>query len=179
LQILDIPLKRVVVESTRPFEDVVASLFVGIGPLKGPIPNHAEAASYEEFQKTIQASLGTADLMEFMRLDLGGVLSLDVKAKPYRALRIIAGNPIIMEHMLATVPHAGSYAPVTFLVYERENVVFIAYDLISSAISRYGSREASQVAEDLDRKVLHLLHQASGDFVDADAAGLEGLIVPG
>ena len=34
-------------------------------------------------------------------------------------LRIIAGNPVTMSKMTATVPDAGSYAPVTILVVER------------------------------------------------------------
>jgi uncharacterized protein (DUF302 family) len=161
LQTLDIPLRRVIVESGRPFDDVVASLFVGIGPLHETISPHAEATSYEDFQRSIESRLGTADLMEFLRLDLGSALRIDPQAKPYRALRIIAGNPLIMKRMLATVPHAGSYAPVTLLVYEQGNTVYMAYDLVATAISRYGSEEATQVAEDLDKKVLRLLQQAA------------------
>jgi uncharacterized protein (DUF302 family) len=161
MQTLDIPLKRVIVESERHFDEVVDALFVGIGPLRGALVSAADAESYEDFQRSIKERLGTSDLMEFMRLDLGSALQIDPQARPFRALRIIAGNPLIMKQMLATVPHAGSYAPVTLLVYEHAGKVCIAYDLVASAISQYGSAEASRVAEDLDRKVLALLQEAA------------------
>lgn len=165
MQTLDVPLKRVIIESDRTFDEVVASLFVGIGPLKEKLGSAAEAGSYEEYQKRVQARLGTADLMEFLRLDLGSALQIDPNAKPFRALRIIAGNPLIMKQMLQTVPHAGSYAPVTLLVYEHDGRVYIAYDLMASAIAIYKSAKASSVAEDLDAKAVRLLHEAAGQHV--------------
>ncbi len=63
-------------------------------------------------------AVGSADLMEFLRLDLGAAIKKDPAAKSFRIVRIIAGNPLIMKQMVERVPDAGSYAPVTILVYE-------------------------------------------------------------
>ena len=97
-----------------------------------------------------------------MTLDFGAVLSTRVPSHHYRMLRIIAGNPFTMSKMTATVPDAGSYAPVTILVAERPAGIYIAYDKVSRAIAPYHSPGAAAVARDLDEDVLELLHFAAG-----------------
>ena len=77
-------------------------------------------------------------------------------------LRIILGNPVTMSKMTATVPDAGSYAPVTVLITERSDGVTLSYDRVASAIAPYGGAEASAVAEGLDDAVLTLLRTAAG-----------------
>ena len=57
-----------------------------------------------------------------------------------RMLRIIAGNPVTMSKMTATVPDAGSYAPVTILVVERADGITLSYDRVASAIAPYAGR---------------------------------------
>jgi hypothetical protein len=54
-------------------------------------------------------------LMEFMRLDAGAVLAkAHVNGNP-KSIRLIIGNPLIMQSMARLVPDAVSYAPVTVL----------------------------------------------------------------
>lgn len=59
-------------------------------------------------------------------------------------------------------PTAGSYAPVTILVEERTDGVHLSYDRMASLLAPYESRDALEVARDLDMKVEDLLRQAAG-----------------
>jgi hypothetical protein len=77
-------------------------------------------------------------------------------------LRIIAGNPVTMSKMAASVPDVGSYAPVTVLVVERADGITLSYDRVASAIAPYAGQEASAVAESLDGAVVALLIEAAG-----------------
>jgi uncharacterized protein (DUF302 family) len=101
-------------------------------------------------------------LIEFLSLDLGGVLAIRDPDRSRRMLRIIAGNPVTMSKMTATAPDAGSYAPVTILVMERDGGVTLSYDRVASAIAPYAGQEASAVAQGLDDAVLTLLRDAAG-----------------
>ena len=99
--------------------------------------------------------------MEFMRLDAGAVLA---KAHPNsnpKSIRLIIGNPIIMESMARLVPDAASYAPVTVLIDQRPDGVHLSYDEMASLLAPYGSAEAVEIAQDLDVKVRRLLQEAS------------------
>ncbi|WP_170937117.1 MULTISPECIES: DUF302 domain-containing protein [Rhodomicrobium] len=122
----------------------------------------ARASTFEELQDLIRDSVGPAGLMEFLRLDQGDALRLDPRARPYRMLRILAGNPLIMIQMARHLPAAGSYAPVTILVHEQDGSVHLAYERVASALSGYDSPEALRVASALDDKVIALLIEAAG-----------------
>jgi uncharacterized protein (DUF302 family) len=155
--------ERVTFVSNRSFEDVLRSLDKCIGR-----PNLAElgrqmneAPTFEEYASIIHGAVGSADLMEFLRLDLGSVLRKDPAAKAYKIVRIMAGNPLIMKQMTEHVPDAGSYAPITILVYEREDGVHVSYDTMASYLAASENEKALQVAKDLDAKVLHLLTEAT------------------
>ena len=155
--------ERVTFVSNRSFEDVLRSLDKCIGR-----PNLAElgrqmneAPTFEEYASVIHGAVGSADLMEFMRLDLGAVLLKDPTVKAYKIVRIIAGNPLIMKQMTEHVPDAGSYAPVTILVYEREDGVHVSYDTMASYLAASKNEKALQVAKDLDAKVIRLLTEAT------------------
>jgi uncharacterized protein (DUF302 family) len=77
-------------------------------------------------------------------------------------VRLIMGNPLIMQQMAKHVPDAGSYAPVTVLVDERSDGVHISYDRMASFLAPYRNSEALKVARDLDKKVETLLSEAAG-----------------
>jgi uncharacterized protein (DUF302 family) len=67
-------------------------------------------------------------LMLFMKLDTGEVLRRESgRARP-KAERFLIGNPLIMKEMAKHVPDAASYAPVTLLVDERSDAVYLSYD---------------------------------------------------
>jgi hypothetical protein len=158
-----ISVERVCVESTKSFEDVLAGLDKGIGrPKMAELqPRLNEAATFAEFRRLIEGVVGPADLMEFIRLDLGGAVRKDPEAKAFKIVRIIAGNPLIMKRMVEHVPDAGSYAPVTILVYEDHGKVHICYDTMESLLTSYQNEAALEVARELDAKVIKLLNTAA------------------
>ena len=82
--------------------------------------------------KVVQDSVSEIGLMEFMRLDHGAVLAkAGVDGNP-KSVRLIMGNPLIMQSMARLVPDAGSYAPVTVLIDQRPDGVHLSYDEMAS-----------------------------------------------
>jgi len=158
-----IAVERVTLVSKRSFEEVLGGLDKGIGrPNLGELGRRMnEAVTFEEYGAVIRGVVGSADLMEFLRLDLGAALRKDPSVTAYKIVRIIAGNPLIMKQMAEHVPDAGSYAPVTILVYERKDGVHVSYDTMASYLADYGSEKALQVGKDLDAKVIRLLTEAT------------------
>ena len=66
-----------------------------------------------------------------------------------------------MREMVKHVPDAGSYAPVTILIDERPDGVYLSYDRMASLLAPYKNAEALKVAKDLDAKVEALLASAA------------------
>jgi len=149
--------------SQKPFDAVVAEVEAKIGR-----PNIAEfvgrmtaAASYEKMKNVVQDSVSEIGLMEFMRLDHGAVLAkAGVDGNP-KSVRLIMGNPLIMQSMTRLVPDAGSYAPVTVLIDQRPDGVHLSYDEMASFLAPYGNADALAIARDLDAKVKRMLESAS------------------
>jgi uncharacterized protein (DUF302 family) len=159
-----VPVERVTLVSTRPFESVVAAIYSGLGrpdDFRALLKRWETADSAESFDALVAESAGTAGLIEFLSLDLGAALAKHPDWQHHRLVRIIAGNPVTMASMTSTLPDAGSYAPVTILVAERPDGVHIAYDRVASAIAPYQDTAASAVAADLDQEVLQLLRSAA------------------
>ena len=164
-QVLDIPVRRHVLTSERPFQVVLDGIYDGISqPDIGALfARLAATTSYEEFAALVRQAQGSAGLMRFWHLDDDHVLALDPQADQAgrRLVRLIAGNPVTMGQMTRTLPDAGSYAPVTILIQELPGGgTRIAYDSVVSAIEGYGDPESLKVAEHLDDEVLTLLRSA-------------------
>jgi uncharacterized protein (DUF302 family) len=158
-----IEIERFSLSSSKPFDEVLAGVHAGIGH-----PNMAEfgrstheARSFAELRSAIEKGLSKAGLMLFMQLDHGAVVRKETGREIPRMIRLVVGNPLIMKEMAKHVPDAGSYAPVTILIDERSDGVHLSYDRMSSFLAPYGSHDALQVAEDLDKKVEDLLRQAA------------------
>lgn len=160
-----VEVRRVTVTTERPFDDVVTDVYAGLGRVAdfGELIRRLSATrGREEFDAVVEPITGSSGLIEFLSLDHGGVLAVRDPARSRRMLRIITGNPVTMSKMTATVPDAGSYAPVTILITERSDGVTLSYDRVASAIAPYEGAEASAVAEGLDDAVLTLLRTAAG-----------------
>jgi uncharacterized protein (DUF302 family) len=163
MQIHQVNVQRCSIISRKPFDAVLAAVEEAIGR-----PNMVEftakvaaATTFEEMQNVINESVSEIGLMEFIRLDHGAILAkAGVDGDP-KSVRVIMGNPLIMQSMARLVPDAGSYAPVTVLVDERADGVHLSYDLIASLLAPYGNTEALNVARDLDAKVENLLRRAA------------------
>ncbi len=58
---------------------------------------------------------------------------------------------------LKHVPDAESYAPVTVLVDQRRDSVYLSHDLMASPLAPYGNPEACAVARELDNRIVGLM----------------------
>jgi hypothetical protein len=167
-QVLDIPVRRHVLTSERPFQVVLDGIYDGISQpdIEALFATLAASTSYAEFAALVRHAQGSAGLMRFLALDDDHVLALDPQARGQagrRLVRLIAGNPVTMGQMTRHLPAAGSYAPVTTLIQELPGGgTQVAYDTVASAIAPYADAAASQVAQRLDTEVLRLLHHATG-----------------
>jgi len=163
MQTQQVNVQRWSITTQKPFDAVVAAVEEAIGR-----PNMIEfvakmsgATSYEEMCDVVHDSITEIGLMEFMRLDHGAVLAkAGVEGDP-KSVRLIMGNPLIMQSMARLVPDAGSYAPVTVLIDQRPDGVHLSYDEIASFLAPYGNAEVLKIARDLDAKVKGVLEGAS------------------
>ena len=106
MQTRQVNMQRWSIISQKPFEAVVAAVEEEIGR-----PNMLEfvtkmtaAASYEEMQTVVHDSVSKVGLMEFMRLDHGAVLRKAGCDGNRKSVRLIVGNPLIMQSMTRLVP---------------------------------------------------------------------------
>src|ERR1700719_2318192 len=154
-----VEIERLSVRSTKPFDAVVATLKAGIGRLD--LIEFAKASksagNFSELEKVIGRDMGPTGLMLFVELDHGAVLRKETGLDKPKIVRLVIGNPLIMKEMAKHVPDAGSYAPVTVLVDERDDGVHLSYDRMASLLAPYGNMDAIGVARDLDSKVENLL----------------------
>jgi hypothetical protein len=172
--LIEVAVRRHVLESERPFSSVLEGIFGGISQpdISQLFSKLAASTSYEQFSSLVREAQGSAGLMLFLQLDLGAALALD-RVDPQashpashqaggRLIRLIAGNPVTMGEMTRHVPDAGSYAPVTILMQELpDGRTRVAYDAVVSAIAPYRDAAASNVADRLDSEVLDLLRQVT------------------
>jgi len=158
-----IEVERFTLSSSKPFDQVVATLNSAVGH-----PDMSEfwkstdrAQSDAELQHTIEKGLGRTGLMLFVEFDHGAIVRKGTGGATPRMIRFVIGNPLIMREMAKHVPDAGSYAPVTILIDERSDGVYLSYDRMASFLAPYENAEALKVARDLDAKVEALLASAA------------------
>jgi uncharacterized protein (DUF302 family) len=164
MTIRQITIERLSVTSKRPFESVVAAVNAAVGhpDMREFTKKVAAANTYDELENVIRPALGKYGLMEFDRFDIGMILAKALGSGAPKSLRLVVGNPLIMQAMARHVPDAASYAPVSLLIDERADGVHLSYDSMVSFLAPYGNAEALQVARDLDDKVRALLEEAAG-----------------
>jgi len=158
-----IEMERFSLTTSKPFDEVVAGVNTAIGH-----PDMAEfgrstheARSFAELKSAVEKGLGKTGLMLFMQLDHGAVVRKETGRDIPRIIRFVIGNPLIMKEMAKRVPDAGSYAPVTILVDERPDGVYLSYDTMASLLAPYGNSDALAVARDLDLKIENLLRESA------------------
>ena len=78
-QVLDIPVRRHVLTSERPFQVVLDGIYTGISQpdLGALFAKLAASTSYEEFTGLVRQAQGSAGLFRFWHLDDDHVLALD------------------------------------------------------------------------------------------------------
>jgi hypothetical protein len=156
--------KRVSIVSQLSFEAVVTRVdsLIGHPDMHQFSEKLRKSNSAEELTRVVQEAVSEAQLMEFMRFNLGDVLKKRFSPQASKSLRIVMGNPVTMSSMTTHVPDAGSYAPVTILIDERPDGVHLTYDTMESYLTSYGNETALDVARELDRQVLGVLEKAAG-----------------
>jgi hypothetical protein len=165
---LRITVERRVVVSSRKFDDVIAAIDAAVGhpDMHAFWKEIAATSAYPEMEGVVQHAVGPSGLMEFLRFDHGQFLrKAQSPAAPIatpRIIRLVMGNPLIMMAMAKHVHDAGSYAPVTLLIDERDDGVHLSYDTMASFLSGYGNPDALKVARELDTKVEALMIAAAG-----------------
>jgi hypothetical protein len=90
-QVLEVSIRRHIIESERPFANVLDSIFGGISrPDTGALFSDLEASiSYEQFSSLVQQAQGSAGLMRFWQLDLDVALTLDPRARDQAGCRLV------------------------------------------------------------------------------------------
>jgi uncharacterized protein (DUF302 family) len=158
-----VAVERVTLSSSRSFDDVLDGIYQGIGrpDFNAFLGELAAARSFDEYVSAVHYAVGPADLLRFLEIDEGSALARNPDVDAYRMVRIIAGNPLTMSEMAQYVPEAGSYAPVTILVYEAHDGVRVCYDTVASELRPYEDERALTVAEQLDGSVLAVLRAAT------------------
>src|SRR5271169_4871572 len=165
MAIQTIEVQRFSLTTSRSFEAVVASLKAGVGRLD--LAAFASASkspgTFAELEEVINRDVGKAHLMLFLEFDHGAVIRKETGLDKPKIVRLVIGNPLVMKEKAKHVPDAGSYAPVTVLVDEREHGVHVSYDRMVSFLAPYQSREALTVARGLDHKIEKLINDAAGE----------------
>ena len=166
---MDMQVRRISIVSSRPFDAVVERLTSSIGrpDMRAFHAALVAADSAADLETVVRDAVGTSGLMEFARFDAGEVVRTMHGGAGPRLLRLVVGNPLIMQQMAATVPDAASYAPVTILIDERSDGVHVSYDLFASLLAAYGDGQAIAVAAALDAQIEALLEAAAGSSVAA------------
>src|SRR5271163_3605145 len=163
MAIQTIEVQRFSLTTLRSFEAVVASLKAGVGRLDLAAFASASksAGTFAELEEVINRDMGKTHLMLFLEFDHGAVLRKETGLNKPKIVRLVIGNPLVMKEMAKHVPDAGSYAPVTVLVDERDDGVHLSYDRMTSFLSLYEDPDALKVARELDSKVERLLNNAA------------------
>src|SRR3989441_10868817 len=163
MSIRKIKMERFSVIISKPFDAVVTALKAGHGRLD--LVDFADASrssgTFAELEEVINRDMGKTHLMLFLEFDHGAVLRKETGSNKPKMVRLVIGNPLVMKEMAKHVPDAGSYAPVTVLVDERDDGVHLSYDRMTSFLSPYENPDALKVARELDSKEERLLNNAA------------------
>jgi uncharacterized protein (DUF302 family) len=163
MAIQEVKVQRFSLTTSRSFEAVVASLKAGVGRLDLAAFASASKSSgtFADLEEVISRNMGESGLMLFLEFDHGAVVRKETGLAKPKIMRLVIGNPLVMKEMAKHIPDAGSYAPVTVLVDERDDGVHLSYDRMTSFLSLYENPDALKVAGELDSKVEKLLNNAA------------------
>jgi uncharacterized protein (DUF302 family) len=158
-----VEVERFSLTSSRSFDEILAAINDAVGhpEMIEFWSSTQQARTVGELENSIQKALGRTGLMSFVQFDHGAIVRKATGRDTPRMVRLVIGNPLIMQEMAKRVPDAGSYAPVTVLVDERPDGVHLSYDRMASFLAAYGNSEALAVARNLDKKVEGLLLEAA------------------
>src|ERR1700720_3736054 len=99
---LAVEMQRFSVTSSKPFEQVLATIDAAVGhPDLGEFHRKLGATkTYAAMEKIVHEVIGASGFMEFIRFDLGQILRTEHGDRAPRILRLVIGNPLIMKQMV-------------------------------------------------------------------------------
>ena len=152
---------RVRYDSSKSYDELVASLLADIGERPVPINDFATAAdSWQSYQQQVEPHVGPSGFMLFGLLDHGAWITkagIDRKV-----LRVILGNPLIAITMLRHDVTAGLFAPVELLlVDEGDGRSSLTYIKPSSLMVVDDNPELLSAAQALDAKLAALAEKVT------------------
>jgi hypothetical protein len=157
--------KRVRVESTRSFEEVLLNLRSLVGTTTIPQGSTQEPSSLptrEQFEHAIRSQVGESDFTLFFAMDYGQWLPLFGIGR--KVMRWILGNPLIAITMIRNDITASLFAPVELLLMENElgDGSTVIYDLPSSLMVIEPNPALLAAAHVLDQKLQALVSRVTG-----------------
>jgi uncharacterized protein (DUF302 family) len=116
--IATVEVERFSLTSSRPFDSILVAIKAAVGhpDMVEFAKTTAAARTFPQLESAVREGLGKSGLMFFTELDHGSVIRKATGGDKPRMVRLIMGNPLIMQQMARHVPDAGSYAPVAVLV---------------------------------------------------------------
>ena len=153
--------RRMRYETTRSFDEMLAALRTAVGDATQGELNKAvqECATEQVFVQRMQEIAGDSGFMLFFEMDHGAWLkSFGIHRK---VVRWIFGNPVIAYTMLRHDIAAGLFAPIEFLLFDKESGdgTVLVYDLPSSLMVIEDNPTLLAAAEALDRKLAELVER--------------------
>jgi uncharacterized protein (DUF302 family) len=123
--------------SSLPFDEVLGRIGRGVGH---PEMNRfrdamRDARALSELEEIVECAIGPSGLMQFSSHDLVAVVRKEGGSATPKNVRLIVGNPLIMNEMVKRAPDAGASAPVTILIDERSDGVHLSYDRLQSLLA--------------------------------------------
>jgi hypothetical protein len=161
--------KRVRVESTRSFEEVLLNLQKVVGTTiiqQGNSWEPGGAPTREQFEQVIQSQVGESDFTLFFAMNYAQWLPLfGIQRK---VVRWILGNPLIAITMIRHDITASLFAPVELLLVENEsgNGSTVIYNLPSTLMVIDPNPTLQAAAQELDRKLAALVSRVTGVEMD-------------
>jgi uncharacterized protein (DUF302 family) len=161
--------KRVRVESTRSFDEVLLNLRKLVGTTiipQGSTQERGSVPTREQFEQVIQSQVGESGFMLFYEIDHGKWLP--VFGIQRKVMRWILGNPLIAITMMRHNIAAGLFAPVELLLVENESGdgSTVTYDLPSSLMVIEPNPALLEAAQELDHKLQTLVSRVTGVEMD-------------
>jgi uncharacterized protein (DUF302 family) len=153
--------RRMRYETTRSFDEMLAALRTALGDAtQGELSKAVhECATERVFVERMQEIAGDSGFMLFFEMDHGAWLkTFGIQRK---VVRWIFGNPVIAYTMLRHDIAAGLFAPIEFLLSEKESGdgTELVYDVPSSLMVIEDNPALLEAAEALDRKFAELVER--------------------
>ena len=165
-----INVEHIVVTSSRPYDEVKASLESQLGII-GNTDELTQRwsmarASWEQIKQAIEQQLGTSGLSIFSKVEQGQLLSL--AGKSARVIQYAIGNPLLAIQMIEHVPEVALYAPLRVAVYESNDKTCVAYDRFTSLLAPHQHPQVNSIAQLVEQKVEELVAQATAQTKKGD-----------